>query len=137
MELSTDKTVRNTFLVGAVLYVCTVQIPQRFMTVHGLSPLSAATKLLSFGVPVAGGSSVAAALMGKLKIPPCWVILFGAILQIIGLVLLTRINDISKIYKAQYAYQVVTGVGVGFINAALTLLVPYVMDKKDLGQSDN
>ncbi|KAF2441993.1 MFS general substrate transporter [Karstenula rhodostoma CBS 690.94] len=122
----------NTFLVGAVLYVCTVQIPQRFMTVHGLSPFAAATKLLSFGVLVAGGSSIAAALMGKLKIPPCWVILFGAILQVIGLVLLTRINDSSKIDKTQYGYQVITGLGVGFINAALTLLVPYVMHRKDL-----
>ncbi|PVI00423.1 MFS multidrug transporter-like protein [Periconia macrospinosa] len=122
----------NSFLVGAVLYVCTVQIPQKFMTVHGLAPLPAAIKLLSFGVLVAGGSSLSAALMGKFKIPPCWVVLFGTILQIIGLVLLTRINDVTKIDKAQYAYQVMTGLGVGFLNAALTLLVPYVMDKKDL-----
>jgi dipeptide/tripeptide permease len=106
------------------------------MTVHGLSPFSAATKLLSFGLPVAGGSSIAAALMGKLKIPLCWVIFFGAILQVVGLVLLTRINDTPKIDTAQYAYQILTGLGVGFINAALTLLVPYVMDKKDLGKPD-
>jgi hypothetical protein len=121
----TDHTIGNTFLVGAVIYVCTVQISQRFMTVHVLSPFSADTKLLSFGFPVAGGSSIAAALMGKLKIPPCWMILFGAILQVVGLVLLTRVNDTPKIDKAQYAYQILTGLGVGFINAALTLLVPY------------
>ncbi|KAH8733129.1 hypothetical protein GQ44DRAFT_735007 [Phaeosphaeriaceae sp. PMI808] len=132
MQLLTDTSIIMTFLVGAVPYVCTVQIPQRFMTVHGLSPFSAATKLLSFGLLVAGRSLVAAALMGKLKIPPCRVILFGAFLQVIGLVLLIRIDDKSKIDRAQYAYQVLTGLGVGFINAALTLSVPYVMDKKGL-----
>jgi hypothetical protein len=130
----TDDTIRNTFLVGAVLYVCTVQIPQRFMTVHGLSPFSSATKLLSFGLPVAGGSSIAAALMGKLKIPPCWVILLGAPIRQPAKLLRTRVNVTPKIDKAQYAYQILTGLGVGFINAALTLLVPYVMDKKELGK---
>lgn len=30
-----------------------------------------------------------------------------------------------------------TGLGVGFNNAAYTLLVPYVMDKKGLGEFDN
>ena len=113
MQLLADAAIRNTFLIGAVLYPCIVQIPQRFMTVHGLSPFSAATKRLSFGVLGAGGSPVAAALMDRLKIPPCWVILFGAILQVIGLVLLTRIDDTSKIDRAQYAYQVLTGLGVG------------------------
>ncbi|CAI6339908.1 unnamed protein product [Periconia digitata] len=122
----------NTFLVGSVTYVCSVQIPQKFMTVHGLSPFDAAIKLLSFGVLISGGSSVAAALMGKLRIPPCWMILFGAVMQVIGLVLLSRVKDTARIEPAQYAYHVLAGLGVGFINAAITLLVPYIMEKRDL-----
>jgi hypothetical protein len=32
----------------------------------------------------------------------------------------------------QYGYQILTGTGVGFFNAALILLVPYVVEKRDL-----
>ncbi|ORX97750.1 MFS multidrug transporter-like protein [Clohesyomyces aquaticus] len=122
----------NTYLVGTILSVCVVQIPQRFSTVYGLSPFVAATKLLSFGVFVPAGSSLAAGLMGKLRIPPCWVVLGGAILQITGLVLLSEMSDWRTINSSQYGFQILAGTGVGFVNAALTLLVPYAMEKRDL-----
>jgi len=116
------------------MFVCTVQIPQRFMTVNGLSPLAAAIKLLAFGAFIPIGSSLAAALMGKPKIPACWVISIGVILQIVGIVLLSRISTATHIDQSQYGFQILVGTGIGFQNAALTLLVPYVMDKRDLGK---
>ncbi|KAF2741964.1 MFS general substrate transporter [Sporormia fimetaria CBS 119925] len=122
----------NTYLVGTVLYVMVAQIPQQYTTVHGLSAFSAATKLLPFGVLVPSGSAMAAALMGKPRIPPCWIVLAGAVLQLLGLVLLSKDNGIDSISAARYGFHILIGTGVGFVNAALTLLVPYVMDKKDL-----
>ena len=110
-----------------------VQIPQRFIAVHGLSPFSAAIRLMSFGVFVPVSSAVAAVLMGRLKIPPCWIVLFGSILQVAGTVLLAQLDDYHEIRPSQYGFQIIAGTGVGFVNAALTLLVPYVMDKRDLG----
>lgn len=128
--LTTER--RNTYLVGTVIYVCVVQIPQRFMTVQGLSSFSAATKLLVFGVMIPVGTSFAAVLMGKPRVPPCWVILAGAILQTIGVVLLSRIPFSFRIQAAQYGYQILAGTGTGLVNGGLTLLVPYTMDKRDL-----
>src|SRR5438552_214332 len=114
------------------MFVCVAQIPQRFVTVNGLSPLSAAVRLLTFGAFVPVGSGLAGALMGKPRIPPCWIVLTGAILEIIGIIFLSRIDTSPHIDKSQYAFQVLAGTGIGFVNAGLVILVPYAMEKRDL-----
>lgn len=72
--------------------------------------------------------------MGKPKIPPMWLVLAGAILEIIGVVLLSRISTGHGIDGAQYGYQIIAGFGTGMINAGLIILVPYIMEKRDLGK---
>jgi hypothetical protein len=114
------------------LTVCVVQIPQRFMTVNGLSAFAAAVRLLPFGAFVPAGSSLAAGLMGKPKVPPCWILLAGIIMQALGVVFLSRTSTASHIDTAEYGFQILTGTGAGFMNAALILLVPYAMEKRDL-----
>jgi hypothetical protein len=135
MNFLVDYEFSNAYLVGTVLSVCVVQIPQCFATVYGLSPLASSIRLLSFGVFVPVGSSIAAGLMGKVRVPPCWIVLAGAIMQTISLTLLSQISYSGTIDPSQYGFQTLTGTGVGFVNAALTLLVPYAMEKRDLGMS--
>ncbi|KAH3986698.1 hypothetical protein HBH51_015450 [Parastagonospora nodorum] len=122
----------NTFLAGTVQFVCIAQIPQRFVTVNDVSPLSAALRLLAFGAMIPVGSALAGALMGKPRIPPCGVVLAGAVLEIIGVVLLSRISTSPQIDSTQYGFQVLAGLGTGMVNAALIILVPYIMETKDL-----
>jgi hypothetical protein len=126
---------RNTFLAGAVQFVCIAQIPQRFVTVNDVSPLSAAVRLLSFGAMIPIGSMIGGALMGKPRVPPCAVVLAGAVLEIIGVVLLSRISTSPQIDSAQYGFQVLAGLGTGMINSGLIILVPYIMEKRDLGKN--
>jgi hypothetical protein len=115
------------------MFVCIAQIPQRFVTVNGLSPLSAAVRLLTYGAFVPFGSGLAGTLMGKPRIPPCWIVLAGSIMEVIGIALLSRIDTSSHIDSTQYAFQIVAGTGTGLVNAGLIILVPYAMDKRDLG----
>ncbi|KAF2256481.1 MFS general substrate transporter [Trematosphaeria pertusa] len=122
----------NTYLWGTVLMICLIQIPQRFMTVYGLSPFNAALRLLTFGAFVPAGSSIAAALMGKLKIPPCFIILAGAALQLVGAILLSDIPTDTVIHPRQYGFQILLGTGIGFVACGLILLVPFAMEKRDL-----
>ncbi|ORX93616.1 major facilitator superfamily domain-containing protein [Clohesyomyces aquaticus] len=122
----------NTFLSGAVLMICLVQIPQRFITVNGLSSLGAAVRLLAFGAFVPSGSALAGALMSKMKISPCIIILFGAIFQLVGAVLLSGIPTTPDLHSPQYGYQVLLGIGVGFVACGLILLVPVATEKRDL-----
>jgi hypothetical protein len=125
--------IRNTYLAGTVMFVCIAQIPQRFVTVNGLSPLSAAVRLLTYGAFVPFGSGLAGALMGKPRIPPCWILLAGSVMEVIGIALLSRINTSSSIDSTEYAFQIIGGTGTGLVNAGLIILVPYAMDKRDLG----
>jgi hypothetical protein len=122
----------NSFLSGSVLLICLVQIPQRFITVNGLSP---AVRFLAFGAFVPSGSTLGAGLMNKFKIPAAVVITIGASLQLVGAVFLSRIPTDSHLHKAQYGYQVLLGIGVGFVMVGLLLLVPFAMEKRDLGKS--
>lgn len=108
-------------------------MPQRFITVNDLSPLDAAVRLLTFGAFIPFGGVVAGALMGK-KVPPMWLVLAGVILEIIGVVLLSRIGVDQAIDKGQYGFQFLAGFGTGMINAGLIILVPYIMEKRDLGK---
>jgi dipeptide/tripeptide permease len=115
------------------MFVCIAQIPQRFVTVNGLSPLSAAVRLLTYGAFVPFGSGLAGALMGKPRIPPCWIVLAGSVMEVIGIVLLSRLDTSSHIDSTQYAFQIIAGTGTGLVNAGLIILVPYAMEKRDLG----
>jgi dipeptide/tripeptide permease len=80
------------------------------------------------------GSMIGGALMGKPRVSPCAVVLAGAILEIIGVVLLSRVSTSPQIDGAQYGYQVLAGLGTGMINSGLIILVPYTMEKRDLGK---
>lgn len=110
------------------------QVPQRFITVNDLSPLDAAVRLLTFGAFIPIGGVVAAAFMKK-GVPPMWLVLVGAIMEIIGIVLLSRIGTTEAIDNGQYGYQFLAGLGTGIINSSLIILVPYIMEKRDLGKS--
>ncbi|PSN69461.1 hypothetical protein BS50DRAFT_664443, partial [Corynespora cassiicola Philippines] len=56
-------------------YVFVAQIPQRLTTVNSLSSFDAGVRLLAFAALVPTGSAIAGALVGKLKVPPCWMVL--------------------------------------------------------------
>ena len=115
--------------------ICLVQIPQRYMTVNGLSSFDAAVRLLSFGAFVPLSSTFAAALIGKYQIPPSFVILSGSMMQLVGAVLFSRIPSDLYVHPEQYGYQIMLGVGVGFVMCGLILLVPCVMEHRDLCKS--
>lgn len=72
--------------------------------------------------------------MGKLKVPPCWILLGGAVLEIVGVTLLSQISTSPTIDGSQYGFQVIAGLGTGMVNAAILILVPYIVEKQDLGE---
>jgi hypothetical protein len=112
-----------------------IQIPQRFQTVHHLSPLQASLRLLPFGFLVAFGSSFGAALTKKAKIPILYVILTGTLLQVIGFSLLSTIPISQDIFKGQYGYQVIAGLGCGFVLGCLVIITPFTVEERDKCES--
>jgi hypothetical protein len=117
--------------------VCTVQIPQRFIILYGMSPLAAGVRLLPFALMTPLGSVFSAILLVKKLVTTNVLLLIGGALQTIGVVLLATLKIDRKISPEQYGYQILIGTGIGFVSTATFLLVPIKMEKRDLGMFSN
>lgn len=125
---------RNSFLSGGVVSTCVFQIPQRYMTVNGLSPFHAAVRLLAFGGLVPIGSGLTGLFLRRFRLQPCIVIGLGAAFQIAGTALLSQSSSEFDIHPSQYGYQILIGIGLGFVMPALIYVLPFTQEKRDLGK---
>ena len=121
-------------MTGAVSVTCVILIPLRYQTAAGLSPLQAGARLILFSAASPIGAIIAASLCKKRRVPPFYVMLFGELLQIIGLVLVTTLTSPSdRDWPGLYGLQVCIGFGMGFVMGTATLLTPAITERKDLG----
>ena len=97
--------------------------------------MSAGVKLIAFGLLAPSGTAISAAIIGKTKIPPIYHLVLGGILEVVGLVGLSRTPLTLAIAPSQYVWQAITGLGVGFCNAPFILLVNNTTSKRDQGKS--
>jgi hypothetical protein len=58
----------------------------------------------------------------------------AALLQIVGLALLGHLSADHEIQRRVYRYQVILGLSLGSILSTSVILVPGVVEKKDLGE---
>jgi hypothetical protein len=113
--------------------VCTVQLPQRFIVLYGMSPLAAGVRLLPFALMTPVGSVFSALLLNKKHVTPNALLLMGGALQTIGVTLLAKLTEGRDTLPRQYGFQILIGTGIGFVTTAAFLLVPIKMEKRDLG----
>ncbi|ROW13544.1 hypothetical protein VPNG_04491 [Cytospora leucostoma] len=118
-------------LLGGPMSVMNFQLPQRFQLVNGLSSLDAGVRLLPFGAAFPVGSVGSANIASKLRVPGVYLVLVGAVLQVIGYALLSTLDGSTTIQPAIYGYQILCGVGSGISYQVLYLLVPFTSDKVD------
>ncbi|KAI9710155.1 MAG: hypothetical protein M1820_002957 [Bogoriella megaspora] len=119
------------FLCGISYTVPVVEIPLRFQSVYGTSPLRAGTSLLAFAIMTAVGSFWAAMVASKFKVPPVFILIIGAGLQVVGAALLSTIPIEENIWPGQYGYQVLLGLGMGANGALLAVMTPFAIYKRD------
>ena len=92
-------------------------------------------RLLPYGILVPFGSFIAAVLTGKLKAPPVFVLLCGAVFQTTGICIMSTLPVSKDFWTATYAFEVITGLGTGLNLGTLVVLTPAVSEKRDLGKS--
>jgi len=126
---------RSTFFSGTLLTVLTIQIPQRFQTVNGDSALTAGARLIAFGILVPAGSVISSIVVGKTGMPPIFILLVGGVLEIVGVIGLSKTPTSFNVWGPQYVFQMIAGLGNGCFNALLLLAVPVVVEKRDLGKN--
>ncbi|KAI4146673.1 MAG: hypothetical protein LQ340_005851, partial [Diploschistes diacapsis] len=120
---------RITFLTGATFTVAVIQIPQEWQTVSNCTALEAGTRLLPFTIFYSVGTILAMILTSKLHVPPVFVILLGAALQIISVAVMSCIP--VRTGAAKYICEIILGIGVGTNIGVLVQLTPQLIRGKD------
>ncbi|KAI0533545.1 putative multidrug resistance protein fnx1 [Xylaria digitata] len=71
------------------------------------------------------------ALAGKLKIPPIYVIITGAILQVTGFALIGTLPLDLEVPARFYGYELIAGFGCGLASSLFFLVIPFVVEMRD------
>lgn len=124
---------RNALFLGAPFFCTMFQLPQRFQIVNGLSATQAGVRFIPFTLASPFGSAFAPAICKKWKVPPIYFVVFAAVLQIIGLALISTLPNSQPIVAAQYGYQIIAGFGCGINIALLLLMTPFCVQERDKG----
>jgi hypothetical protein len=115
-----------------------VNLPQRFQVVNASSPLNAGYRLLAFTVSGSLGSAISGILMQKVTIAPFYILVGSALVQTVGLILMSQLPILSEtIQSATYGYELILGIGLGSSIATVVMFVPLVVERKDSGKQES
>ncbi len=127
----------SSFLAGVPFNVAVITIPQRLQAISGATPLEAGIRLLPYTVGVALGAVAANVAGSKRRLAVVYILLFGALLQVLGLAFLCTFPTTSAFPSKGYGFEVLAGFGLGVTFGCLVLTTPFVVDQTDLGKSCN
>lgn len=122
-------------MTGMPFTVAIVQIPLRFQAVNSLSPLQAGLRLLPYAFLNPIGSALAPLFARQTQTPLVCILLFGAVIQVIGSALLSTLPTTNAIPAQVYVYQGLVGFGTGINLACLIVMTPFVVENRDKGES--
>lgn len=111
------------------------QIPQRLMLVNSLGPIDGGARLIPFAAIMTFTAVVVAILMAKTGINAVYTLIFGALLEIGGVVGLSQLSVGPNIQSSLYGFEIIAGIGIGLFNVILLLLTPYTVERQYLGKA--
>lgn len=123
--------------LGGPFVISVYQLPQRFQVVNGLTGLEAGVRLIPFTLSSPVGTGVAASVAGRLKISPIYIILAGALLQVVGFALLRTLPITTELLPRTYGFEIIAGFGCGMNLALLFVVIPGVVEARDQGTSSS
>lgn len=121
-------------MTGSVSITCIIQLPIRYQTTVGSSPLQAGVRLLPFVLCGPLGVTLTAILSKNRRVPPLYVGIVGILLQMIGLIFISQGPPSNPDWSPLYGVEVLAGLGMGISIGVVTLLTPYIAEKRDLGK---
>ncbi|KAI1410315.1 drug resistance transporter EmrB/QacA subfamily [Hypoxylon sp. FL1857] len=107
-----------------------INLPQRFQAVDGASAFQAGIHLLPLLLASPVATAICGQLAGKWKMPPFYLLLFGASMQLLGIGLASSIRFTSG--NAMYGYEVIMGFGFGMSLVSLLVYTPLVVQRADM-----
>ncbi|KAF3001622.1 hypothetical protein E8E14_007659 [Neopestalotiopsis sp. 37M] len=121
----------NALFLGAPWFCAMFQHPQRLQIVNNLSPLQAGVRFIPFTLAAPFGSVFAPTVAKVGKVPPIYLVIFAAVLQVIGFALLSTLPSSETVMAAQYGYQIIAGFGCGINITLLILMTPFCVQERD------
>ena len=121
------------FFIGFPFVSIVVSAPQRAQAVIGLSPVCAGIALLPLLLTSPFATAVQGILTSNFKVSPFYLMLVGAVLQLVGVGLTGSLpTDGYRIAPQQYGYEVIMGLGFGLGLSTVLTLAPLVVQEADL-----
>ncbi|KAL9617924.1 MAG: hypothetical protein Q9160_007290 [Pyrenula sp. 1 TL-2023] len=121
----------TSFLSGIPHNTLTITLPQRFQIVEGETPLRAGERLIPFNFFIAIGSILANIIAMKTKLPPIYLLFTGGVLESIGVGLLSILPSLGPIPGTVYLYEILAGIGLGFIWGLVLTIPPSIGEERD------
>lgn len=109
-----------------------INLPQRFQAVNGLSPFDAGIHLLPLLLCSPFATAICGSLASKLNVPPFYILITGASLQLLGVGLASSVGINGD--KQMYGYEVIMGFSFGTVLVTLLMFVPLVVSREDMGK---
>lgn len=123
------------FFIAFPFVTIVVNVLQRAQAVDGLSPVRAGLVLLPLLLTSLFEMAVSGILTSNFSVPPVYLIVIGAILQLIGVGLTSSLPTTTfKIASQQYSYEVIMGLGFGLGLSTVLTMAPLVVKEIDLGK---
>ena len=118
-------------LNGIPFTVLTVNLPQRFQAVNGVSALDAGVRLLPYSLVSPIGSLASNIIMSKKRVP-ITLLVISACLQVLGLALMSSMQITFDIPPQLYVFEAITAFGLGFMFGTLLVITPTSVEPRDL-----
>jgi hypothetical protein len=123
---------RVALLTGPPFMTVLINLPQRFQAVSGSTPFEAGIHLLPLLLSSPLATAVAGQLVSRGNVPPFYMLLAGASLQLLGLGLASSAGVGDD--KMMYGFEVIMGFSFGMTLIMLVIYVPFVVDRSDMGE---
>ncbi|KAF2230324.1 MFS general substrate transporter [Viridothelium virens] len=124
----------NAVFLGGPWFAAIFQIPQRLTYVNGTSALQAGVRFMPFTLAAPVGSVLAPTIIKAAKIPPIYLVLVAATIQVVGFALISTLPTHEAISASQYGYEIIAGFGCGINITLLILMTPYSVQLRDKGK---
>ncbi|OIW28775.1 MFS general substrate transporter [Coniochaeta ligniaria NRRL 30616] len=117
-------------LTGPPFMTVLINLPQRFQAVSGSTPFEAGIHLLPLLLSSPLATALAGQLVSKGNVPPFYMLLAGASLQLLGLGLASSAGVDGD--KMMYGFEVIMGFSFGMTLIMLIVYVPFVVERADM-----
>ncbi|KND92552.1 Multidrug resistance protein 3 [Tolypocladium ophioglossoides CBS 100239] len=119
------------FFLGFTFYVSVIQIPQRFQQVNNTTATQAGILLLPLTFISPLTSVFVGSAIGKHPLLAPGFVVAGGCLNLVGATLMSILPIDSTMPRAQFGYQVIFGISMGFMSA-LVYLIRVGVEKEDI-----